>query len=299
MKKETIWVIDDLKVIRKAVVGILGDKYNVIGFGSAEEVLSRLKNEKLDIPDLILLDINMKKINGLELLRILKSRKEFAYIPFIIFSSSDSIDDKVKALELGASDYIVKPFNHLEFIARIKVHLKLKNIRDNLFEKTIIDPLTGVLNRRYLQKAIDRLDNLYKKHNVNYGIIFIDIDFFKKINDNYGHIIGDFALKSLVEKIRENIRKEDEIYRYGGEEFIVIALQVNKKGTTILAEKLRKLIEESEFSYEDGKLIRFTISCGVASLPDDNVKNTSELIELADKRLYSAKKAGRNKICYN
>jgi len=299
MKKETIWVIDDLKVIRKAVEGILGDDYNLIEFESSEDVLERLEKKDVLMPDLILLDINMGKISGLELLRILKSRNEFFHIPFIIFSSSESIDDKVKALELGATDYIVKPFNNLEFVARIKVHLKLKKIRDKLFEKTIVDSLTGVMNRRYLERSIKRLDNLYKRHKISYGIIFIDIDFFKKINDNYGHIVGDFALKSLVERIRTNIRKEDEIYRYGGEEFVVLLIHLDKNEVKEVAEKLRKLVENSEFKYEDGQVIKFTISCGVASLPEDNVKSTKELIDLSDKRLYKAKELGRNRICWD
>ncbi len=297
MKKETIWVIDDLKIIRKAVEGILGNNYNIVEFESAEDVLERLEKKEVLIPDLILLDINMGKISGLELLRILKSRNEFLHIPFIIFSSSESIDDKVKALELGATDYIVKPFNNLEFVARIKVHLKLKKIRDKLFEKTIVDSLTGVMNRRYLDRTMKRLDNLYMRHKISYGVIFIDIDFFKNINDTYGHIIGDFALKSLVEKIRTNIRKEDEVYRYGGEEFLVLLIHLNKNEVKEVAEKLRKLIENSDFHYEEDKIINFTISCGIASLPEDNVKNTKELIDLADKRLYKAKESGRNRVC--
>ena len=168
-------------------------------------------------------------------------------------------------------------------------------IHDKLEQLAILDPLTKVYNRRF---GVSRLQEEYKKHirtNNPLGLLMLDIDYFKKVNDTYGHIGGDQVLKSIAELIKNNIRQEDILVRYGGEEFLAILPSAPNEGLKVAAEKIRRMIEEHEISFNDQK-IRVTMSIGGASVPEHNVNDIEELIQQADDNLYHSKETGRNKV---
>jgi diguanylate cyclase (GGDEF)-like protein len=293
-RRDTIWLIDDAEIIHKAVKVVL-EGYDFHSFFSGEEFLDFIGKGDYKFPDLILLDIIMGKITGFEVLEKLMENMEFREIPVIILSTKESIEDKVKGLEMGATDYIVKPFYEKELSARVRVHVKIKKNQDALRKKVILDFLTNSFNKRHLFTRLKTHFSVYHRHGEPVSLIFFDIDYFKEINDNFGHVTGDFVLKEMCSEIKAGIRSEDELFRYGGEEFVILAPFTSKTNAGKIAEKIRERIIEKKFIYHDEE-IRITLSLGVASIPDDDVKDLTALVELADKRMFMAKKNGRNQV---
>lgn len=296
-KKDVIWLIDDAEIIHKALKVLMGE-YDIHSFYSGEEFLEYIESHEYEYPHLILLDIIMGDISGFDVLERLMDRLEFREIPVIILSTSESIDDKVKGLEMGATDYVVKPFYEKELNARVRVHVKIKKNQDELRRKVILDYLTSAYNKRYLYSRLEAQNNIYRRHQSPTSLIFFDIDFFKNINDNFSHMTGDFVLKELCAEVRGMIRAEDELFRYGGEEFVIMAPFTSKVSAEKIAEKIRESIQEKVFIYNREEL-RITLSIGVASIPDDQVEDLVELLEISDHRMLMAKQNGRNLVVSN
>lgn len=296
-EKDTIWLIDDAEIIHRAIKLILPG-YDIHSFYSGEEFLEFIEAGDYRFPDLILLDIVMKAITGYEVLEKLMEIIEFREIPVVIISTNESIDDKVKGLEMGATDYVVKPFYEKELSARIRVHIRIKKNQDALRKKVILDFLTNIYNKRHLYSRLKTHLNVYQRYGSPISLIFFDIDNFKQINDTYGHLTGDFILKELCSEIKAVIRSEDELFRYGGEEFVLIVPYTSKANTEKFAEKVRKRILNKRFIYQDEE-IRITLSLGVASLPVDEIEDLEALLALADRRMIAAKKTGRNRVVSN
>lgn len=295
--KDSIWLVDDADIIHRAIRLMLPG-YNIRSFYSGEEFLEFVGTREYDLPDLILLDILMGKISGFEVLVKLMQIIEFRDIPVLILSTKESIDDKVRGLELGASDYVVKPFYDKELSARIKVHIRIKKNQDELRKKVILDFLTDTFNRRHLFDRLKTHFNVHQRYRMPLSLIFFDIDYFKQINDTHGHLTGDFILKELCREIKSVIRSEDELFRYGGEEFVLIVPFTSKANTEMFAEKIRRKIEAKRFMYQD-EVIKVTLSLGAASLPDDHVEDIESLLDIADKRMIAAKNSGRNRVISN
>jgi len=293
-EKDTIWLVDNAEIIHRAIKLILPG-YAIRSFYSGEAFLEFIGTGSYNFPDLILLDIVIDKISGFEVLEKLMEIIEFRDIPVVIISTNESIDDKVMGLEMGATDYVVKPFYDKELTARIKVHIRIKKNQDALRQKVILDFLTNIFNKRHLFTRLKTHFNVYQRHRSPISLIFFDIDNFKRINDNHGHLTGDFVLKELCSEIKTIIRSEDELFRYGGEEFVLIVPFTSKVNTEKLAEKIRQKIQDKRFIYQEEK-IKVTLSLGVASLPEDDVEGMEPLLEIADKRMIAAKKGGRNRV---
>ncbi len=292
--KDTIWLVDDSEIIHKAIKLVLKG-YDIRSFYSGKEFLDFIELQDFQLPDLILLDILMEPISGFEVLESLKEIIEFREIPIIILSTKEAIDDKVKGLEMGATDYIVKPFYERELYARIRVHIKIKKNHDALREKVIMDFLTNTYNKRHLYTKLHTQFSMYNRHQSSFSLIFFDIDHFKIINDTYGHLTGDYILKELCSEIKNIIRNEDDLFRYGGEEFVLLAPFSSRENAHTIAEKIRTRIMEKTFMSND-EALRITLSLGIASLPEDKVETREQLLELADKRMLKAKKSGRNRV---
>ena len=162
---------------------------------------------------------------------------------------------------------------------------------------SVTDPLTGLYNRRHFEDCVEREFLRSKRYKNSLSFAIIDIDFFKKINDTYGHSCGDFVLKEVAYKILQTFRKTDMVFRYGGEEFTVIITETPMEKAVIPLERLKKAICESEFLYH-GQIIKLSVSIGLSEI-NDNIQTVHELFESADKALYEAKKNGRNQICTN
>lgn len=293
-EKEIIWLIDDSEIIHKAIKMIMQD-YRIHSFYSGESFLEFVERGDFTYPDLILLDLLLSGISGFETLERLMMRLEFQEIPVIILSTLESIDDKVRGLESGATDYIVKPFYEKELSARVRVHIKMKKNQDALRRKVILDFLTNTYNKRHLYTRLNTQHSLFRRHESPISLIFFDIDLFKVINDTYGHLTGDWVLKELCIEVRNMIRAEDDLFRYGGEEFVIMAPYTSKVSAEKVAEKIRRQIMERVFEVHEEK-IQITLSIGVASLPEDEAEDLVQLLEIADRRMLMAKRNGRNRV---
>jgi len=242
-------------------------------------------------PDLILLDIMMPKVDGYEILAKITEKAEYSDICVIFLSAMDDIEAKIKGMEAGIDDYITKPFNLREVVLRVEMILRRAN---KYKEKLLLDTLTGAYSRYYLNERFkDELDR-YKRNKTLFSVAFIDLDFFKHINDDYGHQTGDFVLKQFSEFMRLNIRESDCLFRYGGEEFIVLLPDNTEQQTYHALERIREAFTKQPL-YFAGNPFFITFSCGIKEV-DDKDKSVSQLLGLVDRAMYAAKKAGRNRV---
>jgi len=308
IRQSKILVVDDVAVNVQLLTTYLSSVgYNVVAARDGQEALEKVVSCK---PDLVLLDVMMPKYNGYEVCERIKSNEATRIVPVIMVTALNEIEDKIKATEAGADDFVSKPFNKLELLTRVKSLLRIKELHDQLNAKVheleqakerlrqlaITDGLTGLYNHRYFKEHLEQ--ELYRagRHHSEVSVVMIDIDHFKKFNDSYGHPAGDDLLRGIARLLRENIRKIDIAARYGGEEFCLVLAETNKNSARVVAEKMRKLVESHHFenpsSRENGLV---TISLGVATFPND-ANTMGDLIAIADKRLYNAKQWGRNQV---
>ncbi|MFQ5637118.1 MAG: diguanylate cyclase [bacterium] len=310
-KSKKILVVDDVPVnVHLLTTYLSSEGYNIISAKDGEEAIEQVQNSH---PDLVLLDVMMPKLNGFEVCRIIKKDKKTSFIPVIMVTALNELEYKVKGMEAGADDFIAKPFNKLELLVRVRSLLRIKYLNDALNEKVIelqkakdelrqlaiTDGLTGLFNYRYFKEQLRQELNRARRHKLNVSVFMMDIDHFKQYNDNHGHPAGDTVLQTIGALLKENVRKIDVAARYGGEEFSLVLIETNKDAANIVAEKIRKLIESHAFAFEDSQPNgKITISTGVSTFPTDG-DDFEQLVDVADRRLYKAKQAGRNTICIN
>lgn len=246
-------------------------------------------------PDIILLDINMPGLDGFEVCKLLKKSYEVNDIPVIMVTAKYTSSYVKKALELGAFDYIKKPFDEEEIIARTNSALRFKFQQDKLKEMAMKDSLTGLYNHGLLIELFEKEFSRHNRMKKNISFVMIDIDNFKGINDNFGHLTGDMVLREVSNIILKSIRIGDIAGRYGGEEFSIVLCDVDKEKSFSICERIRENIENFNFSTDD-KSIDVTVSIGICFKNiEDNISST-EMIKRADFALYKAKKNGRNKL---
>lgn len=298
-KNFLILAVDDNSINRILMEKLLKKEgYNIKVLGNSEQVIPYLENT---IPDIILLDLMMPNINGLELCEQIKLNPHFQEIPVIFITASDEKQDLLKAFDLGAVDYITKPFHNEELLARIKNHLELKFTRDEL-KKALVeleklaktDDLTGISNRRNFISLAEREFNLARRQKRSFSLLILDIDYFKKINDTYGHPIGDYVIQHIAQKCVDCVRKEDLCARWGGEEFIIFLSETSLSEAIVVANRIRSSIEEDIITIEDYQ-IRLTVSIGV-SMYEEIDKSVNQTISRGDRALYEAKNTGRNRV---
>jgi diguanylate cyclase (GGDEF)-like protein len=252
-----------------------------------------LEMAKREMPDLILLDIDMPDMSGFDVCRVLKSDPELCMIPVLFLSGSVSAEDKIKGLDLGGVDYITKPFDSFELQARVRAALRTKNLQDLLIEHAHIDPLTGLPNRRALMERLKQEWTRMERHGQSFSFIMADIDHFKKVNDTYGHIVGDQLLQKVAKVFAKQCRIIDMPARYGGEEFAIVVPQETAEKAQCLAERCRQEIEKINIPVKSDS-VHTTVSFGIAE--STGLTSSETLIEHADEALYDAKDAGRNKV---
>lgn len=260
---------------------------------SAEGGRSGLEMIKAEKPDLVLLDVDMPDVSGFDLCRTMKSDPELCMIPIIFLTGSTGAEDKVRGLDLGAVDYISKPFDAFELRARVRAALRTKHLQDLLIEYAQIDPLTSLPNRRALQERLAQEWDRLLRHGGRVAFVMADLDHFKRVNDTYGHSIGDRVLQEAARVLQGQCRKVDLPVRYGGEEFAIVAPEVTALDAANLAERCRAEIENAAVKVGD-ETVKVTASFGVSD--SDGVSSPEGLIELADRALFQAKQSGRNTI---
>ncbi|MCE5302192.1 MAG: diguanylate cyclase [Planctomycetaceae bacterium] len=283
---------DSLEVarIRLAKEGL--DIYCADGGRAGLEIARREK------PDLILLDVDMPEMSGFDVCRELKADPDLCMIPVLFVTASCTAEDKVRGLDLGAIDYVTKPFDSFELCARVRAALRTKHLQDLLVEYAHIDPLTGLPNRRALFERLEREWARIERHGGRLSFIMADIDRFKEVNDRFGHHIGDKMLHAVAQAIVKQCRELDLPARYGGEEFAVVVPFETAEDAARLAERCRQEIAAIALPC-DGETVAVTASFGVAEAT--GLSSIALLVERADQALYEAKKNGRNIVqtCQN
>ncbi|MGL1936005.1 MAG: diguanylate cyclase [Fibrobacterales bacterium] len=292
----TILVVDDVSINTKILKKILVlNGYQVIIALSAEDAVS-IANQSP--PDLVMLDINMPEVNGYELSMQMKKNKSLEDIPIIFISASTDTHTIVKAFDSGGVDYVTKPIERREVLARVKVHLELQQIKRELLltnkklqQLAITDELTQTFNRRNMIERFRDAFSYADRYNTDVSVLMIDLDFFKRVNDSLGHNAGDAVLSEVSNIMKGIVRDSDVVGRWGGEEFVLIFPHTNIDGALQVAEKIRRTLEEHSL---DTAKTGVTISGGLVQHKQGEA--IDDCINRADILMYKAKEAGRNRI---
>ncbi len=294
MSGATILVIDDDASIHRAVERRLEGVVDQVL--KADSPTKGLQIAIQDKPDVILLDLNMPQIDGFKVCRHLQEHPTTRDIPILFLTADQNPGNLVKALDAGASDYISKPFNAIELEARVRVALRTKQMIDLLQERARIDAVTSLNNRAAMDDALVAVAAAFKRTGHPVSLLMIDLDHFKKINDTYGHGVGDDVLRRVGVSIRANCRPYDVACRFGGDEFGVILAQSD----TTCAEQVAKRIIDGINMIKiraGGEEIEVTCSGGLASASQmPSGFESADLLKVADEALYSAKSEGRNRL---
>ncbi len=322
----TILLVDDDPAnIQHVREGLASHGYRFREAHDGTEALRSLREVR---PDLIIMDVEMPRLGGVEVCRIIKANGGeggFGFIPVILVTARQAAG-KVEGLELGADDYLVKPFDMLELSARVKSMLRLKALQDAVVEKnreldrankeldrankelaqkreellalTRTDALTGLNNRRYFEERLTEEFARSTRYRSPLSLVMMDIDHFKRLNDTYGHPFGDEVLRRVAQTVRGKLREVDFVARYGGEEIIALLPETGPKEALGACERVREAIAALQLEHRasDGtrKTVQVTASLGVANMPSKSLLAMDELLRAADTCLYEAKAAGRN-----
>ncbi|NOZ08854.1 MAG: diguanylate cyclase [FCB group bacterium] len=304
LEKISVLLVEDEPVARKIAERMLQNAgYRVKSAENGKEAWKLLSTEFFPI---IITDWLMPEMDGVELCKLVRANEFPGYIFIVLLTSMDSQTDIIEGLESGADDYLTKPVDKAELIARLKtatrileLETKLKKANEEITQLSITDPLTGIYNRGHMVQQLTKELIRSGRYNRPYSIVLGDIDHFKKVNDTYGHLAGDTVIRGFVNCLRNSCRKDvDQLFRYGGEEFIISLPETTLENALLLAERIRKKVSE-EVIYYSGTDIRITASFGVAGIHPNSVNSQLKqeaVIKLADEFLYKCKKEGRNKV---
>ena len=291
----TLLIVDDEKHNRTLLTELLQDDYQII---LAKNGVQALKKARERSPDLILLDVLMPEMDGLAVIRALKAGDATRHIPVIFVSALDSILDEERGLELGAVDYITKPFHPPIVRVRVRNHLQSVHQRRLLEQLAMIDSLTEIPNRRRYAEVYKLEWRRCLRNSKALSLIIVDVDHFKIYNDTYGHAAGDLVLKRVAKAIQSALKRPaDFVARYGGEEFAVVLPEIDAGFAQQVAEAIRAAVQALAIAFPESATSPWvTVSLGGASwLPRHNEVDT-ELFGRADQCLYDAKRSGRNQV---
>jgi diguanylate cyclase (GGDEF)-like protein len=267
-----VLVADDSAVVRGAVRSQLVEQgFEMIEAGDGQRALDAVRECR---PHVVLLDLEMPVMDGLQVLRAIKQDPEVADTPVVFLAAREGTSDLVEALEMGAHDYLRKPFDPSELLARVRAAHRVKSLQDELRQRNAeldlvsrTDALTGLWNRRHLAQQILGAESLARRHGTGVSAVMVDIDHFKRINDTAGHAAGDRVLQEVAARLRTSIRTEDLLSRWGGEEFLVILPFAGADGAASLAERIRQAISAEPMS-GGHRTVRITVSVGFATLAE-------------------------------
>ncbi len=276
----------------------------------ARDGRAAVRHVRDDPPDLVLLDMILPDMDGLEVLRVVKERSEEQFIPVIVLSAKSDLDSRVIGLRTGADDFLAKPLAVAEILARAAAMLRIKTLQDQLraaksqLERlSITDGLTGLHNRRHFEIRLEEEFRRSQRYTDPVSLLILDLDRFKDLNDQHGHPFGDRVLRETAQLIRSSVRAPDICARYGGEEFAVIMPKTDLKGAMATAERILKAMRQKTHRIEDTDAARgepaeilVAASIGIASCPSKIVTGPDLLVKFADEALYQAKSAGRDTI---
>ncbi|MDR1424072.1 MAG: diguanylate cyclase [Azoarcus sp.] len=293
--RQSILIVDDKKTNLALLNKILAPEYTILAARSGEEALKRLAE---NLPDLILLDTVMPGMDGFEVISRLKREPATQRIPVIFISGPNDAGDEEKSFNLGAVDYIGKPFKEVIVRARVRNHLQILRQMSVIERLGLLDPLTDIASRRSFDEHLPRVWESAVRERKPLALLMMDIDNFKAYNDTHGRPQGDVLLKRIACLIKSATAHHplDICARIGGEEFVVLCPETDHVGALDIAEQLRLNVENMKVLSFDRKPTSATISIGVASVIPTNDDEMTSFIKLADERLYAAKTNGRNRI---
>lgn len=297
LERQKILVVDDERINRKLLSELLEEHHDVVVAKSGEQALERMQTDTGI--DLILLDVMMPGMSGHDVLRRLKGNDATKDVPVIFITSLNSVDDEEIGLDLGAADYIIKPFH--PGIVRLRVENHLRFVRQRKMLETLAgrDCLTEIDNRRRFEEVLEREWRRAGRGTGPMSLAIIDVDYFKQYNDHYGHARGDQALKAVAKALSGGPhRSADFVARYGGEEFVMLFPGTSATGARELAETVRRAVETLCIPHEYSAIApHLTVSIGGATRVDFETPGLA-LIEAADSMLYRAKAEGRNRVVW-
>lgn len=297
----TILIIDDSESQRDAIRDVLTADCGFDVILEASDGISGLKLLLAEKIDLILCDLELPGLDGEKLLRIKENNPGGPDVPFVFLTGTTNLDRRARLLDGGACDAIAKPFHPADLLARLKLHLKVRRLQAELREKnealerlSAIDVLTDLCTRRALFERLEVEFRRARRYSTPMAVLMIDIDHFKRVNDQYGHPGGDVVLRGVAQLLSEQLRATDLAGRYGGEE-MAVAMQADLPGARLVAERYRQAVEEAVFQSPDGRDVQVTVSIGIGEL-EEGMESADQVLEHADRALYRAKDGGRNRV---
>ncbi len=292
-----ILIVDDALENIRILKEILKNEYKVISTTQGTETLALALQEK---PDLILLDIIMPHLSGYQICQQLKANALTANIPVMFITGQAGMDAELKGLEVGAIDYVTKPINPRVVRMRIRNLIALKNTHDSLLQIAVTDGLTDLSNRRYFDEVLQIETNHLARLQQPLSLILLDVDHFKKFNDQYGHVQGDYCLQQIAQVIKNCLPRDIDIAaRYGGEEFACILPNMAQDSARTVAEGIRNAVEMLHIPHQASETTdHVTISLGGVTVFCTATTLPNAILKSADAQLYHAKRKGRNQVCF-
>lgn len=289
-----ILIVDDEKVNRNILCSLLNE-YQTIVAKNGQQAIQRATSATP--PDIILLDVVMPDMSGYDVCAYLNNNESTRHIPIIFITSQSTVEEEARGLELGAVDYISKPFSPSIVQIRVRNHLELKKHRDRLEQLNNTDGLTGIANRRHFDRTLQQCLSTSFQTQQPLSLVILDVDHFKQFNDFYGHVAGDDCLRKVAHAIAKCTDDTSLIARFGGEEFVALLSNTSKDQALKVAEKMRQAVAELNISHATSTTHNcITVSAGVASAYPSEVNSADSLLTKADESLYQAKQQGRNQV---
>lgn len=298
--KNRILIAEDDPISRRVLEVFLAKRgYDVAIATNGRDALGILQTE--DTRRLAVLDWMMPEMEGIQVCQRIREQADKPYVYIVLLTARNQKEDMLEGLKSGADDYLTKPFDPQELHARLLVGQRILDLQDNLIAareelrfRAMHDALTGISNRGAILDTLRREQSRQGREGGSFGIVMVDLDHFKRINDTYGHMCGDVVLQEASKRMRASVRPYDTIGRYGGEEFLIVVPSSDGLGTMGLAERIRKAIESTPVTTHWGE-VPITASLGIAASESTNPLDPDTLLRLADEALYRAKEQGRNR----
>ena len=294
-----ILIVDDRPASAERIQGMLQATHKVDIETDPNEALFHAAEGNYD---LVIVSLSLENFDGLRLCSQVRSLERTRNVAILAIADADNNTRLVRGLEIGVNDYLTRPIDKNELSARVRTQIRKKRyterLRDNVqmsIEMAITDMLTGLFNRRYMETHVGTLVEQATSRGKPLTVLVLDIDYFKSINDTWGHDAGDDVLREFAVRIKKSIRGIDLACRYGGEEFVVVMPETDMAVATMVAERLRRRIAGEPFPIQQGaRTIEVTISIGLATLGRD--EDAAKVVKRADEALYRAKRDGRNRV---
>lgn len=268
--------------------------YEVCVAVRGDQVFPLIEKEE---PDLVILDLKLPDRDGFELCGDIKAAAGDRFLPVVMLTVLADVDNRVKGFDFGADDYIVKPYDPAELIARVAAMLRIRSHNEKALIRSVTDSLTGLYNRRFVEQRLREELRSSRRTGLPVACVLLDVDHFKAVNDNHGHAAGDRVLKELAHIFSREKRREDVVARYGGEEFLLVLRACDIESARIVADRLRQACQDCDWRAA-GVPQEIAVSAGVVAFPHPLADaSVAIMISAADSAMYEAKRQGRNRIC--